>query len=350
MPIETEVKASTTSTKTHSQGLPQETLNLRPLTSVETKVDEKAKTTFSSTITSIKNKICNSATKLSSFLPSLRCGCPVPPPAPTVATSSKVANTAAQTLPATTAAAPSPLSLSAGSVPAKTKAEQVVESHYNKTIAEAPNGAAISNEIDTAMQNPGLEKPKDLIEYQINILSDKIDQALQSQDIDFDRVQALIYRLIMVLMRRSVKSDQEFITNMGLKIQVHAEKIKDQHNTWPNLVVTVVAGGVSIVGGLLGVAPMTNLFSPDMAKAMQGASQAVGTAGTGISGIGSLLKERTDGIKGFLQFEQQRMQGKESDKKEAKGSHTQSLKTAKEGLQSKDRDIHEAVSSTNQAR
>lgn len=337
---------------------PEQTLTLRPLDQVETKVDSKAKIIFKSFVESVKTNFSKAKTGLSKAADAVKsllpcCGSPFFAQPQPNSTSSKVDSAAKSALQATAPSAPSPFSLAASSsklaadasMPAA-KAEEVVGSYYNKTIADAPNGQAIAIEIDDSLKNTGLPSPKDLIEWQIKTLSDKIDEALATpgQEIDFDRVQAMIYRLIMVLMRRTVKTDQEFITEMGLKIGIKAVNIKDQHNTWPYLLLTVAAGGVSIFGGLIGFAPLTTLFSPATADLLQKASQGVGTAGTGMSGIGSLLKERTEGIKGFMQYEQERMKGKESDKKEAKGSHNNSLKTAKEGEQQKDRARHDAFS------
>lgn len=261
---------------------------------------------------------------------------------------SKVANTAQTALPATQGANPNAAAAATTAAVQKVdmnpqQACDMVKKEYDQTIASAPNGQAITQEIDTALATAVAVTPKDLIEEQLTIISNKIDVALASPNIDFHKVQAMIYRLIMLMMRRGIKTDQEFITNMGTKIQVHAEKIKDMHNQWPYLIVTVVAGGVSIAGGLCGLAPVTTFIKPALATTLAGASQAIGTAGTGISGIGSLLKEKTEALKGYEQNLKQRTEGKESDKKESKGSKGQSKKAAEEGSKQNDRDLHDAM-------
>lgn len=184
-----------------------------------------------------------------------------------------------------------------------------------------------------------------LLNNRIEILSKKIDEELEKKDVNFERLQSMVYMLVMLLMRRSAKTDHEFITEMGNQIKSLSVQIQGTYNTWPTLLVTVVSAGVSIAGGFMGIAPLapTSFIGAETAKALAQNAQAVTNAGTGLQSLASLGSNRSEAQRQGFQTQQQRTTGKEEDRKGAKQTHGQGVKDAKESLKGAAQAEHDSI-------
>lgn len=183
------------------------------------------------------------------------------------------------------------------------------------------------------------------LDNHIDSLSKKIDEELLKPNVNFEKLQAMVYKLIMLLMRRTAKADQEFITEMGVQIKAQTAQIKDTYNTWPTLIVTVVSAGVSIGAGGMGFAQFmpTKYIAAETAKQLALQSQTMSNVGTSLQSLTSLASNRSEGQRQVFQMMLQRIQGKEEDRKGAKHKHGETGKEARDSLKSAGQTEHDTV-------
>ena len=185
--------------------------------------------------------------------------------------------------------------------------------------------------------------PSDTIEQRRMAISDEIEAEFLKNNKDFEKLQKLVYNVVMLMMRRAAKADSEFVSEMSVQIKAQSRAIQDTYNTWPGLIITCLSSAVSLAGGAAGLAPLAPTWALDPAVGTQlgQAAMSIGNAGTGLSGIGSLVNNRQDGIRQVRQHELQRMQGKEDDRKGAKQNNNQTRRESKSALDNHLRDIHD---------
>lgn len=185
---------------------------------------------------------------------------------------------------------------------------------------------------------------KGRIESRLDIISAKINSELALEDRDFDKLQAMIYQVIMMIMRLAAKSDTANIYEISLKVKKQAQDIQDTYNTWQGLTVTIIASTVSVAGGCAGLAPFlpSALISSQSANYLLQASQPIGSAGTGLSGIGSIFNNRSEGNRQVYQIHLKRLQDTEEERKGSKHTKGDHIKTAKAALEEFLRMKHEA--------
>lgn len=202
----------------------------------------------------------------------------------------------------------------------------------NKIQAKAPDNAAVMNKLNA-------------IETRLDNLSKEIDGKLKQNNINFEALQRQVYQVIMLMMRRAAKTDQEYLSELNVQIKAQAVQVQGTYNTWPGVTVTLISAGVSIFGGCAGLSPLlpSSVISQSMAQTLSQSSQAIGTAGTGISGVGSLFNSRNEATRGVLQINLKRTQDKEEDRKGTKHSNNESRKTAKTAMEEFMRMHHDAL-------
>lgn len=189
--------------------------------------------------------------------------------------------------------------------------------------------------------NLTVEQRPDVIEQYRLSISEQIEEEFRKNNKDFEKLQTLVSKVIMLMMRGAAKRDSEFISEMGIKSKAQTMQIQSTYNTWPNVIVTWISAGVSVVGGAAGLAPFATFIPVDTAQKLASAATSIGSAGTSISGIGSLLNSSNEGKRTVLQYELKRIEGKEDDRKGAKQNNNQTRKEAKSALDSHLRDIHD---------
>lgn len=170
-----------------------------------------------------------------------------------------------------------------------------------------------------------------LIETKLSQVSLEIENELQKGERDFEKLQTLVYNIIMLTMRNSAKADHEYINEMADQIKVHSIKIKDTYNTWSGVTVTVISAAISFAGGASGLTPFlpSSIIAADTAAKLAQNAQALATAGTGVGSIGSLLSSRQEGERGVYQIELKTIETKKDHREEAKRSNNEARKAAR---------------------
>lgn len=186
---------------------------------------------------------------------------------------------------------------------------------------------------------------KGKVECRFEKMSADIDAELEREDKNFDKLQGMIYQVIMMMMRLAGKLDQEHIYELGIKVKKQAHEIQASYNTWQGLTVTIISSGISMAGGCAGLAPFLplSIITADNARNLLTASQSIGSAGTGLSGIGSIFNNRSEGSRQVMQILLRRTQDTEEERKGSKHSKQDLLKSAKAALEEFLRTMHETV-------
>lgn len=227
--------------------------------------------------------------------------------------------------------------------PGGTTQQPGVNAYYVDTMAKAGEDLSklIPPPVSATTTSPVAVINQGRVETHLDDLTAAINAELAKPTQDFDRLQVLIYKVIMLTMRLAAKTESEQIREFSFKIKNQAQEIKATYNNWQGLTVTVISAGVSVAGGLAGLSPFMP-FEPQVAQALQMASQSIGTAGTGLSGIGSIFNNRSEGTRQVEQLNLKSMQDKEQDHKEFKQHKNDLLKTAKATADEFDRNKHQA--------
>lgn len=219
--------------------------------------------------------------------------------------------------------------------------------YYVDTISKAQSDLPKINagaNAGTLIGSLTVTNDKGRLETKLDLISAKINAELSQDDSDFDKLQTMIYQVVMMMMRLAAKNDHENIQELNLKIKKQAQEIQSTYNTWQGLTVTVISAGVSVAGGVAGLSPFmpSALISTESAKLLLSASQGIGSAGTGLSGIGSIFNNRSEGNRQVYQIHLKRLQDTEEERKGSKHTKGDHLKTAKAALEEFLRMKHEA--------
>lgn len=170
-----------------------------------------------------------------------------------------------------------------------------------------------------------------IIEKEYLILSTEADVELKRDQIQFDKMMKLIYKVVALANRKAVQSDQEYISEMNIKLQAQSFRIRDTYNTWTHVTITVVSTVVSVGGAVCGLSPLfPKLVAPGIAAELAKQSQAIGTAGQGLQALGSLASNRTEGTRTVLQYTLKTDESKLDDRKGAKQKHNDLIRRAAE--------------------
>lgn len=260
---------------------------------------------------------------------------------PSLSQTHHVVNDSVKAVESTTKAMLAPVS-EAGLKPGFAEAQDNLQVYFKDAIKDDPDAEEFYDKMDAILFNPKLANdPKAMIEWKIGRLSDAIDYGVE-KEMSFDIILSMIYMLVALRMRETVKTDQQFITKLGIDIQSKAEQIKDAHSSFWHTTITITAGAISIFGGVAGLAPLAS--AGEVAKTLQIASQGIGTAGTGLSGIGSLTQNSNEAKKSYLSSMQERQKTREDDRKRSKQSNNEKLSATKQAQKEAENKSHEAVS------
>jgi len=201
--------------------------------------------------------------------------------------------------------------------------------YYTDTISRAGEEVCFV-EVPQNIQSISEQEQRPLIEVRFEEISSSIDDELQKHDIDFEKLQNLVYKIVMLLMRQSAKGHQEYILEVRPKIEAQAIKIQGTYNRWPGLVLTVISAGVSIGSGFAGLTPLApGLVSSSTANILQGAATPLSTSGTAIQSLASIPNNTSEGERGVLQAYLKEFEGKLEDTKGAKQGKNQNLEAVR---------------------
>jgi hypothetical protein len=231
------------------------------------------------------------------------------------------------------------------------KVTDPVNPYYVDTIAKAGEEVPLDNSGKTTVTTAVAVQPS-LLEIEIETLSSGIDKEISKLDnINFKRLEEMVYKIIAVLMRRAAKTDQEYISEMNIQIKLQAIKIQSTYNNWKGVTITVISAGISMFGGAGGLAPLlpTKLVSEEIGKVLAQSSQGVGSAGTSLGGIASIFNSGAEGERQVLQIYLKRTQDKEEDKKGSKHGNKQHADDAISSLKAANQAASEAFRAMGQA-
>ena len=203
--------------------------------------------------------------------------------------------------------------------------------------------------------SPALEKSAEVakmlesenLEEKIKHIANAIDEELKKSDRNFEKLQTYIYALVMGLMHKYKKVDQEYILESGAQIKIQAVKVQSTYNTWPAVAITLVSSAVGIVGGAAGLAPLAPIswINADTARIFAGASQSIGTAGTGLGGVGSIFNSKGESVRFVYQIDLEEIKKKREDKEGSKHQKAQRGNEARSNAHEHDKLILELLRS-----
>jgi hypothetical protein len=221
-------------------------------------------------------------------------------------------------------------------------AQKIVKENYKQFATNA--GQETQDFISqTKVQNDG---SKSSLDQRLEQLSQRIDEELKKDTINFDALQAMVLKIVMLHMRRTAKVEHEYTSEQGLLIKLKAIEVKNAYTSWSGLAVAVTSATLSIGGGMAGLSPFAgSVISPDTVKTLVGASQPISNASMGVNSVGGIYSAKDNSTKGYHEFHLRLMQSKEENAKERKRSNGEVIKTTKNLLEETSRNQHQLFSS-----
>jgi hypothetical protein len=170
---------------------------------------------------------------------------------------------------------------------------------------------------------------------------DKLEKVYKEANGDFGKMMDAILRISIILKRMSAVDATENTKKYEEEIKTQVKIIVESYNTWKGLAVTWLAAGFSLAGGGLGLSALNELDQKAQ-TALIGVSQAVGTAGTGISSFGSIFTNQSEAARTQASETKKRFEGKEDAGKSQKQSENEARRELLRTLAELMRSIHEA--------
>jgi hypothetical protein len=188
----------------------------------------------------------------------------------------------------------------------------------------------------TAAQAPVHQTTEEIISLEFKNLDE-----IMSYKGEFRNVITQIYKIMTLLHRLGNREDKNYALDKELEMSAQIKVIKDGYNSWPVLVITCIAGGLTIAGGVVGIfgafpgtaagnllAKIPGLGSffdvsgaADQAKAaselaskITGFGSGVGSVGQGIGVVGKLFDNKDEAQRAVNQFWMQQLQRKHEDR------------------------------------
>lgn len=234
-------------------------------------------------------------------------------------------------------------------MPRKKITADLIKSPYplTQTRLEVDEAKEVISHYTDEINSESLKKSTSkILDSTIETLSKKIDDELKKPDRDFVKLQEYVYKVVAAMMHRAKQTDQEFICESGIEIKVQAVKVQGTYNTWPALLITFVSSGISLAGGAAGVSPLApnSWISPEKADVLARASQGIGTAGTGLSGVGSIFNSKGEGTRFVYQILLEEVKKKREDRESAKQQKSQTKNESLRTLNESSMELHRTKS------
>lgn len=229
-----------------------------------------------------------------------------------------------------------------------TPAQQITSTSIQTVPAQRPAVEPDSYYQDTiGKAGEALPVKRKTIESTYDKISIRIDEELKKDEINYEKILNEVFKIVALMMRLSVKTDQEYINQMKIEIKAESHKIKATYNTWTGITITVISAGVCIAGAAAGFAQFApaKYIAADTGTRLAGLSQSVGTAGTGIQSLGTLETNRKEGERQFRQLTLKTAQDKEEDRKNAKHGNKELGKKSLESVKEVDHLLFETFRS-----
>jgi hypothetical protein len=224
-------------------------------------------------------------------------------------------------------------------------------SAFAKNDAKDPVSHASQGKVQDTAQK-GYSTVDSIAPAQPDMIATKMDATSKSFEIEikkdnrnFEKLLSLVHDIVMLVMRKAVKTDQEYLTEVADQIKVQSMAIKKTYDSKLNVTITVISAGIGLFGGAAGLSQFlpASIISQQTAVYLSQNAQAIGNAGTSLSGLGSLVNLNNEGKRTYLQLELKRIEGKEEDRKGAKHSNKELIKTANAAQKELNQMRHEAA-------
>lgn len=184
-----------------------------------------------------------------------------------------------------------------------------------------------------------------ILESKIEEFSRKIDEELKKDEgsRNMEMLNLMVFCMIMLLMTKFKKFDGEYETEAGLRVKYKTQEIKDTYNTWPNVLITGFAAGVSIVGGAAGLSVLlpATVIAAQTAQSLASAANAVSIAGQSTQSVGGLFSQNSEAKRGVLQHSSEVFKEKKEKAKEKKQQKSEEKNAALQAMREFMRTQHE---------
>ena len=198
------------------------------------------------------------------------------------------------------------------------EAEEIVKNHF----------ASQTLDVETAQVLESVEFNS--IERRLNELCEAFDEVMtKGGEANYEKLQQLVFPLMMLLFRRSAQIDQEFVSEMGLKVTTQAMAIKDTYNSWHGIAITIVASSVGLVGGGLSFSQIIPGLAPETVQMLTQSAQPLSGASSAINSIGGIFENQTQAKRGVEQMWFEKFRTKEDAARTSKRTNSETVDSVK---------------------
>ena len=184
------------------------------------------------------------------------------------------------------------------------------------------------------------------LDNQLEQLFNNFDLQLKNPNADYSRLMEQAFKVIMLLMRKSARTDKEYVLNKGPQLLEEITRIKSTYNNKFNLAITVISSSITIAGGLTGLSgafpgtvageylatKMPAVFSSfadaGFGKTLNGWSKGMSGIGQGSGAFGGIFKENFEAKRIVYQFDLEEGKRKRQDRQESAAQSQQAQREA----------------------
>ena len=176
------------------------------------------------------------------------------------------------------------------------------------------------------------------VQKRCELMASHIDEELNQKSVNFDKLQALVYNYVTLHMRHQAKTHHEYINNARDDINELAKKIKNTHNCWSSLGLTILGVVGNVVAASWGIdflKPANINITRRMLSSLSGVSQIV-------QGLSKIPESQAEGQRGLFNHELEYRKQQENKRHESSQKDHGMAKEAKEALAELQRQANEA--------
>lgn len=216
--------------------------------------------------------------------------------------------------------------------------------------------------VETEQQVPEEKVSEDVLKLELKSLDEMINSKCE-----FRNILSQIYKVMLVLHRLGCREDKTYALDKEIEMHFEIKKIKDSYNSWPVLVITCISGGLTIVGGVVGIfgafpgtavgdalgkLPMIKSFfdvsgaadkakrAGELASKISGFSSGLSSVGQGTGAFGKLSENKDTANRAVLEYALKQMQRKQEDRSRSSTDEGQQSRDAIKNLSQIESEAH----------
>ncbi|MFQ5729198.1 MAG: hypothetical protein ACE5GN_02415 [Waddliaceae bacterium] len=200
-------------------------------------------------------------------------------------------------------------------------------------------------------------EPVDIVENELS----KITAMLKNPKCDIRVLIDQICRIAMALHRQGALENKTYVLDKELELSLEISNVKNTYNGWKVLTITIVSGGVTILGGVIGIAGVVpgtaagsalagmapkvlSVFGNAGAKtAFSSISGGMGGIGQGTGAFGKIFENQSEAERAVHQFILNQGQTKLGDRNQASASEVQLIREALRKAEATDSEAHQTI-------